>query len=162
MKTLPLTQGKVARVDDDVYEWAKGFNWCAAKCGHTFYACRAISLATKPVTQRTSFLHREIMRPGDGFEIHHINGDGLDNQRCNLRVVTSQQNKQGYRRKRIGVTSKYRGVHWEKRTRSWRADIGLNKIYTTLGRFDNQKDAARAYNEAAKRLFGEFAHLNKV
>lgn len=159
MKTIPLTQGKVALVDDDVYEGVSKFKWCAQKIGRCWYAVRSVRQKGRKVTR---LLHRDIMQPSLTLQVHHINGDGLDNRRNNLTVGTHQQNGQGFQHARPGKSSQYRGVCWVSRDKAWKAQITASGLVKSLGYFSVEKDAARAYNEAAKRLFGEFAHLNKV
>ena len=92
-------------------------------------------------------------------EIDHINNITDDNRICNLREATLQQNAQN-RTSRKGSTSKYLGVYWYTRGEKWRAQIGLNGVKIHLGFFHNEEDAAKAYDKAAKKHFGEFANLN--
>lgn len=92
--------------------------------------------------------------------VHHINGDGLDNRRCNLAVVTNSQNQAAHRRTNTEWTSLYRGVHWSARDGMWRANIKVNYRTINVGRFADEESAARARDNAALEYFGEFAHLN--
>jgi hypothetical protein len=110
------------------------------------------------------FMHRQIMGPFDcaqgksGKVVDHRNREGLDNRKSNLRLATRSQNN--CNRKQKKGTSKYRGVCYNKRTKKWRAYISFNGIYKSLGYFENEEEAGRAYDEAAKELHGEFASLN--
>lgn len=104
------------------------------------------------------YLHRVIMNAPPGVEVDHINGDTLDNRRCNLRFATSTQQKCNQRPR--GGTSKYKGVGWHKRDRKWRAQITYHGKQISLGYFDGELGAAFAYDVAARILFGEFARLN--
>jgi hypothetical protein len=105
-------------------------------------------------------MHREILQLYDlSVRIDHRNRDGLDNRRENLRMATPGQNLQNSR-KRYGTTSQFKGVSWAKRSNKWRAQIGMNYIRRELGLFRLEEDAARAYDSAAIRQFGEFARLN--
>ena len=92
------------------------------------------------------------------MEIDHINGNGLDYRKCNLRVCTHQQNLQNQRIQK-GV-SKFKGVCWHKASQKWMAKIKHNYKTIYLGVFNNEIDAAKSYNKKAKELFGEFARLN--
>lgn len=150
MKTIPLTKGKVALVDDEDFERVILHKWCAAKRGQRHYVARDVNGSTK-------FLHWFIFGEKG---IDHRDGDGLNNQRYNLRKASRQQNLRGFQRKRPGVTSTFRGVSWDKRTQKWKADIKCRYKQTFLGRFSCEKAAARAYDVAAKKLFGEFAAPN--
>lgn len=161
MKTIPLSQGKFTSVDADVYVWASEFKWHVHKSGRRFYAMRHASQKFG-AKSRKLYLHREIMRPGEGFEVHHINGDGLNNCRENLRNVTSHQNHVGYARKARATTSRFRGVNWYKRTRKWRAYIFIGNKHVHLGYFGTEEGAANARDSAVRKAFGKFAHCNIV
>jgi hypothetical protein len=105
-------------------------------------------------------MHRQLLGLTDPSEqVDHRNHDGLDNRRENLRPCTNQQNQHN-QRKRAGCTSRYKGVHWDFRNGSWRAAIKAEGRTIHLGRFQDEDDAARAYDDAARRLFGEFALTN--
>lgn len=155
MKTIALSQGKVALVSDEDYETLSQFNWYAYKDLRTYYAQRQVSA---PDGQRTVIrMHHAIC--GKGAD--HINGDGLDNRRENLRRCTHQQNTFNTR-SRNDSTSHYKGVSWKMEASKWVAQIQVNGKKKHLGYFVNEDDAARAYDDAALRYFGEFAHLNNV
>jgi len=151
MKTIPLTQGKVALVDDDDFERLSEFKWTAMqrKWDGRWYACRW----TKPPRQHI-YMHREIMRTHKGIETDHKNGDGLDNQRTNLRNATKSQN--GFNSRRKPGASGVRGVHWYKRHQKWVARIKLHGQEHHLGYFNEIEDAIGAYHRAALDLYGEF------
>jgi hypothetical protein len=94
-----------------------------------------------------------------GLEVDHINHDKLDNRRCNLRIVTRQQNNQNTRPKTSSTrTSAYKGVHLAKG--KWRASIHTNGTTRQLGTFTDEVAAAKAYDQAARYYFGEYAYLN--
>lgn len=149
MKRIPLTQGKFALVDDEDYVELNQHKWCAYKQGNTFYAARAVNL-----------MHREILglKRGDGKVTDHIDHDGLNNQRSNIRVCTQQQNMMN-KRKRKNNSSKYKGVYFLK-TNKWIAQIHFDNKSIHLGLFDDELEAAQAYDKKAIELFREFAKTN--
>jgi hypothetical protein len=113
-------------------------------------------------------LHRFIMNvdmKSKNVQIDHINGNGLDNRKVNLRLATNQQNNANTSI-RNDNTSGYKGVYYKKdreqRKKKWGAQININKKNISLGYFLTKEEAALAYNEAAIKYFGEFAYLNKV
>jgi hypothetical protein len=105
-------------------------------------------------------IHREIMNAPDGLLVDHKNGDGLDNRRSNLRLATHSQNQCNKLKIKTKVTSQYVGVHFDKRRSQWATSIRNNGKTIWLGRFDSEIDAAKAYDQAAKKHHGEFARLN--
>jgi hypothetical protein len=105
-----------------------------------------------PAPRRTLLLHREILglTLGDGLEADHINGDRLDNRRCNLRIVTHAENHQNLRSER-GSTSRYRGVSWSKEKGKWQVQVSVNGHRHSLGYFAYEElaaEAARAFRLA--------------
>lgn len=156
MKTIPLTQGKVALIDEADFEAVNRFKWCAAKDRQGFYAVRTVR---KPDGSRTTQRLHQFLMPGSS-RIDHRDGDGLNNQRHNLRPATRQQNAQSFRHKQLNATSKFRGVSWYPRYSKWQAQIQVSGKSIPLGYFVFELDAAKTYNEAALKWFGEFAHLN--
>ena len=155
MKEIKLTQGQVALVDDDNFEVLNQFKWCAQKHRNTYYAIRTILVNDKNKTIR---MHNVIM---GGKGVDHINRNGLNDQRSNLRFCTNSQNHMN-RRKRKNTSSIYKGVSFHKRTGKWMASIGINDKKIHLGYFDIEVEAAKSYNNKAIELFGEFANLNNV
>jgi hypothetical protein len=148
MKEIQLTKGKSVMVDDEDYEWLNQWKWHY----HNGYATR------KPVSGRV-FMHRSIMHTPKGMQTDHINGNKLDNQKSNLRVCTSQQNKLN-KPKRLDNTSGYKGVTWRKDKNMWQSQIMFNGKRQYIGYFDDLEVSARAYDKKALELFGEFAWLN--
>lgn len=119
MKIIPLSQGQVALVDDADFEAVNAFKWCAFKRRKGFHAARKVRRADG--SWATQYLHQFLL-PGIP-QIDHKDGNGLNNQRQNLRPATAIQNRQGFRSKSVGATSAYRGVSWYSRDKVWEAQI---------------------------------------
>lgn len=152
MRTVPLTKGLVALVDDDDYARVAHRSWHAVRGwkGHTYYAA-----SRRPGRGPIEYLHRLLMEAPPRLTVDHINGDGLDCRRANLRLATRTQNAAnhgGFPRK-----SPYRGVVASRNR--WRAYIGSprhgDRVY--LGVFSSPEEAAMAYADAARARYGDFA-----
>lgn len=155
MKELHLTKGKVALVDDKDFTSINARKWQALKNHRTWYAQSTFSSAGKKQTVK---LHRHIIGALPGLEVDHINGDGLDCQRKNLRIVTTQMNSFN-RRARAG-SSIYKGVCAGKTSGSWRAQIKANGKNHHIGQFASEIEAAKAYDKKAGEFYGVHAYLN--
>jgi hypothetical protein len=151
---LPLSQGQFAILDSADYDRAIRHCWHAFQIHRTWYAATSIS-------RKRVYLHRFVMQPEKGMEVDHINGDGLDNRRCNLRIVSHKQNLRN-QRLHVGSTSGFKGVSWDKERRRWAAHIKYDGKKRFLGRFACREDAARAYNVRAAEVFGDQAALNPI
>lgn len=150
-KEIVLTRGKVALVDDEDYEMlvALGSRWCVSD-GYAF-------------NRAHGRMHRFLLNAPAGVMVDHRNGDKLDNRRENLRLCDNSKN-QANRKVSRGM-SPFKGVTWQKRVHGggyWKAQIVVNGVLHYLGSFRTDLDAAAAYNVAAKKHFGEFAHLNDL
>lgn len=156
MKEIKLTQGKVASVDDEDFDWLNQWKWCASKKEGHWRAMRR-DYSCQP--SRTIYMHRLILDPPSHMGIDHHNGDSLDNRRSNLRACTHSQNAMNSRKRR-NCTSRYKGVYWHCRSRKWIASIKIHDRQQHLGCFDNELNAAAAYNQKACEYFGRFARLN--
>lgn len=157
MREIKLTQGKVALVDDCDFEELNKFKWHAYQCGKNFYAGRGIWVDGKTYSIK---MHRQILGLTTS-KIHcdHINGNGLDNRRCNLRKCTHAENQRNVGINRLNKTG-FKGVSWHSRDKRFEAKIRIEGVKKHIGYFVSVSDAARAYDEAAKKYHGEFAKLN--
>ena len=151
-KLIPLSRGKFAIVDAADFELVNRYKWHANKGGRTYYA-------TSQEKRRAISMHRLILNAPAGLFVDHINHNGTDNRRANLRFCTWAENCRNSL-PRQGESSRYKGVHWCKRRKKFFATITFNRKKRGLGYFDCEIDAAKAYDKKAKELFGEFAYLN--
>jgi hypothetical protein len=155
-RRIPLTQGKFAKVDpEDYYELIR-YKWCACCYGSVYYAKRTIWRGGKKITVG---IQRIVMKAPKETIVDHIDGDPLNNCKFNLRFATNRQNSIN-RRALLGRTSKYKGVHYDRPRDCYRARITFNGRLISLGRFEDEVEAAKAYDKAAKKYHGEFARLN--
>ena len=157
-RRIKLGGGKYAKVDEYIYYKFGHLKWCTVG-DDIKYAARIVEEA-KSRRIITEYLHRKIMNADKGELIDHQNGDGLDERIANLRPATHSQNACNSRRDKTKTLSKYRGVSYSKRKMKWFAAIRDNRKKVWLGYFDNETDAAKAYDRAAKKYQGEFARLN--
>ncbi len=153
---IPLTQGRFAKVDPEDYLWLAQFRWSAKISPHAVYAVRTVEV--DGCSQRI-FMHREIMNTPDDMLCDHVNHDGSDNRKANLRNCTYSQNNAN-RRSSPKASSKYTGVSRDRRRNKWAAAIKKDGIPHNLGLFDNEGDAARAYDAAAWAMHHVYANLN--
>lgn len=163
MKEIKLTKGQVALVDNDDFEWLNQWKWQAKtpKNANCYYATRGVWNREKKRMEELS-MHRMILNINNPkICCDHIDRNGLNNQRYNLRTANHSQNCANIA-KRKNTTSKYLGVSLRKATGRWRAEIRKNWKGIRLGEYVNEIDAAIAYNNAAIKLHGEFANLNVV
>lgn len=158
--SIPLTQGKTALIDEEDFPLISQYAWHARCAKGKWYAEAYTEFAEGRSAQ--VFLHRFLMGDPPGLEVDHVNGDGLNCTRANMRQATILQNRKN-RGKGVGkngaeTTSRYKGVCWK--ANRWEASIASDKQWHYLGRFTSEVDAARAYDAAAIRLHGAFAKVN--
>jgi hypothetical protein len=158
IRRIPLGDGHVAIVDAAEYPSLIKFSWRLLR-GH-----KGKLYAYTSVSGRATYMHRLVAGTPKGFETDHINGDGLDNRRANLRLATSSQNRANMwkprRPDRGSHTSIYKGVTWDKSRGKWQSKINHEGRCRNLGRYDSEVDAAHAYDAAAITAWGAFARLN--
>ena len=149
IRYIGLTHGKVATVDAADYPWLSQYPWSAKRLGRKWYACWRRG-------RRTIFMHRLIMQPGPGLVVDHIDGNGLNNRRRNLRNCTPRQN--ACNRAPAGAGSRFAGVY--PAGQKWGARISHKGKEYPLGLFDDEREAALARDRMALELQGKFAWLN--
>jgi len=158
-KEIILTQGKVAIVDDDMYDYLNQWKWHAKKSSGNYYAKRNIRINKKYAGY--VLMHRLLMDVEKYLYIDHVDGCSLNNQKNNLRICTHAENMRN-KKLHTNNTSGFKGVYWNKHNKKWMAFIRINYKQLHLGLFIDPIDAARAYNAAAIKFHGEFANLNKI
>lgn len=158
-RRIRLTQGKYAIVDSDDYWELSKYSWYAHKAENSCYACRRVHGGKGKKTERM-WMHRAVISVPAGLMCDHINHDGLDNRKANLRAATAAQNRINSRTARIKKSSKHRGVCWRAEQKKWFAYVyvGGRAVFTKY--FDDATAAARARDRAAKKYHGQFAELN--
>jgi hypothetical protein len=150
VKLIPLTMGQYAMVDDKDYDWLNQWKWSATRHGRTYYALRTVRCDDGRRTQ--IYMHKFIT----GYaRTDHIDGNGVNDQRLNMREATAAQNAANTLKGPRG-SSRFKGVSWVKRLSRWLAKCGTSHI----GYFDSEIEAALAYDERARARFGEFAVFN--
>jgi len=156
---IPLTYGQFAKIDPEDYIWLVQFKWYCQKNSRNCYAARSIRSVKRKNKRTMIFMHRLIMNTPKNRFCDHINHNGLDNRRANLRNCTHKQNCANSR-PHLDSISKYKGVSWSRQLKKWSAYIKINDKSRNLGYFESEVEAARAYDRAAKEFHGRFANLN--
>ncbi|MGD2093821.1 MAG: HNH endonuclease [Phycisphaerales bacterium] len=151
-RRIPLTRGQFAIVDAEDYPALSQYKWYANGNDGNYYAVREEN--GKNIT-----MHRVITGAPDHLLVDHIDHNGLNNRRSNLRLATKAQNN---RNTRVipNKSSRYKGVYWNKANKKWAAKIKCNKKTYRLGYFNDEMEAGKAYDKAAKKYHKEFAVLN--
>ena len=154
---VPLTKGYEAVIDSNCVHLVEGFNWFANISGNAVYALRNRSIGGGKQTK--VMMHRVIAATPNGFETDHIDKNTLNNRKSNLRTATHSQNNHNRGPYKTN-SSGHKGVQLHKRTGQWRAVIRCEGSRFHLGLFNTPEEAAKAYEDAAKRLHGEFARVS--
>lgn len=152
MKTIQLTKGKEAIIDDSMFDVVSSYSWHTTSKGYARHDY------VKNNVRGSIYMHRMIISAKSKEQVDHINGDKLDNRKENLRICTPSQNCAN---RKVKITSKsgYKGVHKSK-GKYWTAYIGINKKVLYLGSFEDKDAAAMAYNKAALEHHGSYAQVN--
>jgi len=158
-RRIPLSRGKFAIVDPEDYSELIKYKWQAEKNRSIFYARRKWRCRKTGKALSVS-MHREIMNAPGNLVVDHINFNGLDNRKANLRIATHRQNVCHRRKLDKSSRSRHKGAYWEKGLKRWRASIQINGKRIYLGIFKEEIQAAKAYDNAAKKYHGDFAALN--
>lgn len=157
-KTIPLSRGLAAIVDDEDYEFLSGFSWHATNANRYGGWYAATNVKNVDGKFRKIKMHRLLTSATKGTEVDHINGNGLDNRKSNLRICTTAQN---CKNKKNRKTRRYKGVYPQPYRRlPFRVQIGVNYQRIWVGSYATEEQAARAYDQAALKYHGEFAQLN--
>jgi|SRR3989304_348735 len=158
MKRIKLTQGKYALVSDRDYTYLNQWKWCACKYTNTWYAQRTVG---PKGGQHKILMHRVILglQAGNKRQGDHRDGNGLNNQRRNLRVATPRQNQHNQPR-RCNNTCGYKCIYLRKDRQKWHTRITVNGKKVHVGYFDSPIEAAKAYDKAARKHHGKFARVN--
>lgn len=161
MKQIKITRGRYALVDDEDYERLTKHQWALNPEGNGYAIRKGNKHKGEP---RTIQMHREILELVKDKDrnkiIDHINGNGLDNRKCNLRVVTIQKNAFNKVKANGSYTSKYKGVLKRKNKNGWIARIKFNDRHMELGTYYDEELAAAVYNFASRLMFGDFRKEN--
>ena len=158
MREIELTQGKVALVDDEDYEWLSQWKWHVRQDNEAFYAIR--NYPSKTLLQMHNAIWEYHYGPiSEGYTVDHVDLRSLNNQKENFRLATPTQQNQN-RKILSSNTSGFVGVAWHKATNKFQARITVDKKRIWLGLFDDPIEAARVRDRAVIEHYGDFAKLN--
>lgn len=160
-KEIHLSRGYIVLVDDEDYEFLSSSKWHLSEKKYRKYAIRNLPCPRVKGTGYLRSMHRLILSAPKNLQVDHIDGNGLNNCRSNLRLCVNKENAMNSRKNTSG-SSKYKGVSWHKDNEVWAAYIKINYKLIHLGYFKKEDDAATAYNMAALKNFREFARLNSI
>lgn len=148
---IELTKGLFAEVDPEDFEWLNQWSWHTLKCGKHFYAAMREKNKGKII-----LMHRLILKAKKKEIVDHKDGNGLNNNKTNIRICNLMQNRAN--QKAIGKTLKFKGI--KKHRKKFQAHIGYKNKLIYIGTFISDIEAARAYDKKALEIFGEFANIN--
>lgn len=153
MKIIPTNIPQGFLIDSEDFPLVRGRSFILAGRG---YVCITVRRPEKTPT----YIHRLIMKAPGGVQVDHINGDKLDNRKSNLRFANNSQNNANRPKISGQRSSKYKGVYFCKKRKVFYAEITVDRKKRSLGSFEKEIDAAKAYDCAAKKSFKEYASLN--
>jgi hypothetical protein len=157
-RRIPLTRGKYAILSEKDFYRLNNYQWCLKEDPDGYISAVRINNQREKGPTILS-MHREIMNAPAGMLVDHRNCNGLDNREENLRFATPTENSCN-RRKKTNTSSRFKGVTFDKKRKNWIARIKYMRKPVWLGSFETEIEAARAYDEAARKYHGEFARLN--
>jgi len=151
-KEIIITRGEVTIVDDENFEELSQYKW--------YLMDGFVGRTVKENGKRTTiYMHRVVAEAPKGVSVYHLNGNKLDNRRENLWLEKGSA-RMHKRKKNMAHSSQYRGVYWAKEKKIWIAEIKVNKKHLRLGYFEDEKEAAIAYDAAACKYYGPLAQTN--
>lgn len=163
MRQIPIYRKKevvaYAQVSDEDYEYLNQFRWGVKRYKNLEYVRRG---SRKNGEEKRYQMHRVVLERVlnrtllSSEQVDHKDGSGLNNQRGNVRLATRSQNQMNKGKRTTPSQSQFKGVTWHKRSRKWYAQIRLDQKQIYIGMFNSEEDAAQAYKDKAKELFGEF------
>lgn len=161
MKLISITGNKFAKIDDQDFEKVNRYKWYYSSKQGVVTQVHISGSNWRGRTQKKKhvLMHRFLLDVPKYLEVDHKNGNKLDNRRRNIRICTHAENMRNLKLRKDN-TSGYKGVGWN--FSKWQARIWFNNKKISLGQFEKKEDAAKAYNEAAKKYFGEYARLNDI
>lgn len=157
---IKITKGFYSLIDEEDFLRVSKFKWSASVYKNNFYAITDIYQKNKKKKIRTG-MHRFLMNFPKNKDVDHINGNGLDNRKINLRVCSRSQNSMNRDKSSLNKSG-YKGVSWCKAMNSWQACISFNRKTIYLGCYSTPKKAHEIYSIAAKKYYGEFAYIKKI
>lgn len=157
MRKIAITQNKFALVSNEDFKELNQFKWRLKRVMPKKY--KEIDYVIRGTRKNEITMHRQITKAPKGMDVDHINGNGLDNRRENLRVCTHAENLRN-KIKSINNTSGYKGVWFNKVGKKWIVHLYFDGKNHHIGQFDTKEDAAMAYDISAINKFGEFAKTN--
>ena len=149
MKEIPLNHGVVAVVDDEDYPLLSQYKWFAHKRDKTYYALRGIT------GHKLVYMHREILGVPIGLQTDHIDGNGLNNQKSNLRIVTVRENQQNQINRIEKKSSRFPGVCWHGASQKWMTRIQICGVRKHIGIFESELEAYSEYQKACDMVVKE-------